>query len=150
MGRESHDPTVVVNYSSIALLQERFKQLERVKEMREKRELIRIIADHQPNYKKKHCLYYYDEPTSRLFYNPPDLVFPAQRSSSPPSSQVLSLSLWSTSNNNFHENYTSFETQHLMGSNIVPTSSELSLNFKLLEDSSVYDDHSDLDTSLHL
>ncbi|KAJ6808370.1 uncharacterized protein M6B38_166680 [Iris pallida] len=36
------EPTVVVHHSSIALLQERFKQLERVKVMREERELLTL------------------------------------------------------------------------------------------------------------
>ncbi|KAK3432213.1 hypothetical protein EUGRSUZ_E03889 [Eucalyptus grandis] len=40
MGRESNDH--VVNHSSIALLQERFKQLQRMKEMREEREFSRM------------------------------------------------------------------------------------------------------------
>ncbi|KAK1316447.1 hypothetical protein QJS10_CPA05g01032 [Acorus calamus] len=43
MGREANDPTVI--HSSIALLQERFRQLQRVKEMREERELtLRVFA----------------------------------------------------------------------------------------------------------
>ncbi|KAK1306582.1 hypothetical protein QJS10_CPA10g01824 [Acorus calamus] len=43
MGRVANDPTVL--HSSIALLQERFRQLQRVKEMREERELtLRVFA----------------------------------------------------------------------------------------------------------
>lgn len=43
MGRQNGaDPTVL--HSSIALLQERFRQLQRVKEMREERELLRVFS----------------------------------------------------------------------------------------------------------
>nr|DAD23614.1 TPA_asm: hypothetical protein HUJ06_025077 [Nelumbo nucifera] len=42
MGRQSSDPTIV--HSSIALLQERFRQLQRVKEMREEKELLRLFT----------------------------------------------------------------------------------------------------------
>ncbi|KAG9443478.1 hypothetical protein H6P81_014818 [Aristolochia fimbriata] len=43
MGRQSGaDPTAL--HYSIALLQERFRQLQRVKEMREERELLRVLA----------------------------------------------------------------------------------------------------------
>ncbi|KAJ0980118.1 hypothetical protein J5N97_008373 [Dioscorea zingiberensis] len=43
MGRQTKDPTVL--HSSIALLQERFRELQRVKAMREERELLRVFAD---------------------------------------------------------------------------------------------------------
>ncbi|XP_050217279.1 uncharacterized protein LOC126668106 [Mercurialis annua] len=43
MGRQTCDPTVI--HSSIALLQERFRQLERAKEMRQQRELLRLFAE---------------------------------------------------------------------------------------------------------
>ena len=43
MGRDSHDPTSF--HSSIALLQERFRQLQRVKEMREERELQKMLNE---------------------------------------------------------------------------------------------------------
>ncbi|MQL88363.1 hypothetical protein Taro_020913 [Colocasia esculenta] len=44
MGREGgSNPTAV--HSSIALLQERFRQLQRVKEMREERELLRACTE---------------------------------------------------------------------------------------------------------
>ena len=48
MGRQGNDPTVM--HSSIALLQERFRQLQRAKEMREERELLRgfAVADTEP------------------------------------------------------------------------------------------------------
>lgn len=43
MGRQSNDPTMVS--SSIALLQERFRQLEKVKEQREEKELLNLFAE---------------------------------------------------------------------------------------------------------
>lgn len=43
MGRQSNDPTMVS--SSIALLQERFRQLEKVKERREEKELLNLFAE---------------------------------------------------------------------------------------------------------
>ncbi|XP_039139940.1 uncharacterized protein LOC120277249 [Dioscorea cayenensis subsp. rotundata] len=43
MRRQSNDPTVL--HSSIALLQERFRKLQKVKEMREERELLRVFTD---------------------------------------------------------------------------------------------------------
>ncbi|KAL7175303.1 hypothetical protein ACSBR2_028996 [Camellia fascicularis] len=45
MSRQSSDS--LVNHSSIALLQERFKQLQRAKEMREERELSRQLSESQ-------------------------------------------------------------------------------------------------------
>lgn len=68
MGRERTDPNV---HSSIALLQERFRQLQKVKEMREERELLRLFAQ------AEHAI-----PAAR--YKPsasvahPDLILPAR------------------------------------------------------------------------
>lgn len=42
MGRQDNDPTMV--NSSIALLQERFRQLEKVKERREGKQLVRLLS----------------------------------------------------------------------------------------------------------
>ncbi|OAY28392.1 hypothetical protein MANES_15G062700v8 [Manihot esculenta] len=43
MGTQNCDPTIMP--SSIALLQERFRQLERAKEMRQKRDLLRLFTE---------------------------------------------------------------------------------------------------------
>ncbi|KAJ9686872.1 hypothetical protein PVL29_015642 [Vitis rotundifolia] len=43
MGRQGSDPTMVS--SSIALLQERFRQLQRVKERREEKELLKLFSE---------------------------------------------------------------------------------------------------------
>ncbi|KAK6919230.1 hypothetical protein RJ641_015134 [Dillenia turbinata] len=43
MGRQNGDPTVIT--SSIALLQERFRQLERARERREEKEFLKLFSD---------------------------------------------------------------------------------------------------------
>ncbi|KAL2493532.1 uncharacterized protein Fot_37289 [Forsythia ovata] len=43
MGRQNNDPEVVG--SSIVLLQERFRQLQRLKEKREEKELVKLFVD---------------------------------------------------------------------------------------------------------
>jgi len=74
MGSQGNDPTVV--HSSIALLQERFRQLQRVKEMREERKLIRefAAADTEPTQR---------QPQPKWFSHP-DLVRPSRPLSGPP------------------------------------------------------------------
>ncbi|KAB2026039.1 hypothetical protein ERO13_D06G161500v2 [Gossypium hirsutum] len=89
MGRESmNDP--IVTQSSIALLQERFRQLERMKEMREERELLRKLAE--PKQCNNPTCY---EPSGLLFFHL--LTTPRPRSPpSPPPRQVPNMSsLWS-------------------------------------------------------
>lgn len=66
MGRERTDPNV---QSSIALLQERFRQLQRVKEMREERELLRLFA--QAEHAKPVACY---KPSAPIVH--PDLILP--------------------------------------------------------------------------
>ncbi|KAL0292950.1 UNVERIFIED_CONTAM: hypothetical protein Sradi_6964100 [Sesamum radiatum] len=48
MGRQNNDPRVVG--SSIVLLQERFKQLQRLKEMREERQLLKPLPQSTDGY----------------------------------------------------------------------------------------------------
>ncbi|KAK4437501.1 hypothetical protein Salat_0084000 [Sesamum alatum] len=48
MGRQNNDPRVVG--SSIVLLQERFKQLQRLKEMREERQLLKPLPQSTDSY----------------------------------------------------------------------------------------------------
>lgn len=140
MGREvSYDPTTIgvhssssSSLSSIALLQERFRQLQRVKEIREEKELIMkmlFVADHHHHHHQiniinkqyfnvKPTMNYYDS-ASRLFYSPPQ--------------PQVSLTLWPTSKTSFEEDYKSFDEP------------QLTLNSKVKEYSV-----SDIDTSLHL
>ena len=142
MGRESHDPTVV--HSSIALLQERFRQLQRVKEMREERELRKMLA-HEPKQlsSNNHTMSY--EPTTRVFSHP-ELIAPSSRS--PPH---FSLSLWPISQAN-QEDQRSF--QNPVSMDLCPTyththAQTLQASWKNVHD---WDSGSDsgVDTSLHL
>ncbi|KMZ69282.1 hypothetical protein ZOSMA_218G00020 [Zostera marina] len=47
-GQRVVKPTLVQHSSSIALLQERFRRLERIKEMREEREHLRVVFPPEP------------------------------------------------------------------------------------------------------
>ncbi|KAL7163422.1 hypothetical protein ACSBR2_039514 [Camellia fascicularis] len=89
MGRESSDQIVI--HSSIALLQERFRQLQRVKEMRQGRDLVRTLPDQ-------------NEP-SKLFFRSEILIPP------PRSPRQISLSLCPKNNN-----FPNIETPDLMKS----------------------------------
>ncbi|XP_027338230.1 uncharacterized protein LOC113852189 [Abrus precatorius] len=148
MGRQSHDhdhdhdhdPTVF--HSSIALLQERFRQLQRVKEMREERELQKML--NEPKQFNSNTTMSY-EPT-RLLSNP-ELTKPSR---SPPH---VSLSLWPTSQVK-QEDYTSVQTP--VSLNLCPTdynnyahSQSLQVSWKNVYDCDSGSD-SGVDTSLHL
>ncbi|XP_073227000.1 uncharacterized protein [Cicer arietinum] len=86
-------------HSSIALLQERFRQLQRVKEMREKRELLKMLSTSntdQPklfnfNFSSNSSIIHH-EPITRIFFHP-ELININSSSLSP---NHLSLSLWPT------------------------------------------------------
>ncbi|CAL5410376.1 unnamed protein product [Camellia sinensis] len=121
MGRESSDQIVI--HSSIALLQERFRQLQRVKEMRQGRDLVRTLPDQ-------------NEP-SKLFFRS-ELLNPPPRSP-----RQISLSLCPNSqikNNNFPD----IETPDLMKSWLSDKSFARAPPIKF------NDSNSDVDTSLHL
>ncbi|KAK7303394.1 hypothetical protein RJT34_14299 [Clitoria ternatea] len=83
-----HDPTVF--HSSIALLQERFRQLQRVKEMREERELQKMLNEPK-QFNSNITMSSSYEPTRLLSH--PESIVPSR---SPPPPHV-SLSLWPTS-----------------------------------------------------
>ncbi|KAJ1400346.1 hypothetical protein SESBI_29553 [Sesbania bispinosa] len=86
MGGKTHDPSVV--HSSIALLQERFRQLQRVKEMREKRELLKMLGT-EPKHFINSIPTMTCDPTRLFFHH--ELFIPSK---SPPH---VCLSLWPTS-----------------------------------------------------
>lgn len=92
MVREISKDDAVVVRSSIALLQERFRELQRVKAIREQREALRLLALSEPN----HSMKYEPAEAARLFFHPNDhhhvQLAHGHRSSSSPSS----LSLWPT------------------------------------------------------
>ncbi|GFY99184.1 hypothetical protein Acr_13g0005850 [Actinidia rufa] len=81
MGRQNTDHPTMMGSSSIALLQERFKQLQRVREEREKRELLNFFSEPKPA-----------TPTMRFepFASQPETLFPPPPL---PQDQALSLSL---------------------------------------------------------
>ncbi|XP_054800523.1 uncharacterized protein LOC129304762 [Prosopis cineraria] len=111
MGRESHshDPTVV--HSSIALLQERFRQLQRVKEMREEKELLRVLTSEPKHFvgnnSKPSMTTTCDLPpkTMSFSYRPELTLVPSTRTlpSPPPPHSHVSLSLWPSSSSSLPE-----------------------------------------------
>ncbi|KAJ7967813.1 Protein FAM50B like [Quillaja saponaria] len=141
MGRESQDPTVI--HSSIYLLQERFKQLQRVKEMREERELLKLLTESKQfnfnssmNYEPK-----------RLYF-PPEMIITPPPKSSPPQ---VSLSLWPTSPLKQENNYKGFEPSLAIKSSC-PTcqNHSVEVSWKKMDDFCDSDSDSGVDTSLHL
>ncbi|XVF28041.1 hypothetical protein REPUB_Repub14bG0161200 [Reevesia pubescens] len=136
MGRENrnHDPIVI--QSSIALLQERFRQLQRMKEMREERELLRKVA--KPNQCNPSLAY--DQSSGLLFFHflPPRSL---------PPRQVPDFSLWSGSQSKCNR----FECMEApLFASLLPTTetpSSLHVSLNKFEDSDIDDD---VDTSLHL
>ncbi|XP_020205211.1 uncharacterized protein LOC109790466 [Cajanus cajan] len=122
MGRQgNHDPTTTVN-SSIALLQERFRQLEKVKERREGKQLLKLLSS--------------ENTSSVIMHNPAS----SQNSQQPrlvnPHHDALSLGL------NFTDKYGGDHStmKPTPSSNLWPQGASASRNF----------DSSDVDTSLHL
>lgn len=140
MGREEQDSTVIHSSSSIALLQERFRQLQRVKEMREERELMKMHAE---PYKQLN-LYPsmpYEEAPSRLFFHS-ELIIPPKPRSSP----QVSLSVSPPS-----QSYSVSETRPLVMNSWRHTDHRSSVLITSLNESNDSDsDYSKVDTSLHL
>ncbi|KAJ4981196.1 hypothetical protein NE237_032033 [Protea cynaroides] len=125
MGRQSND-TIAIS-SSIALLQERFRELQRVKAMREERKLLKWFVDSERNTPTMHL------ETARLFFNP-ELILPP----GPPHQGFLSHRANTQVN---HANFRAVEVPLLM--NFWPrdkANMHTSNNF----------DDTDIDTSLHL
>ncbi|KAF8031829.1 hypothetical protein BT93_D0902 [Corymbia citriodora subsp. variegata] len=142
---ESNDPIVI--QSSIALLQERFRQLQKVKEMREERQILKLLTE--PNNKAlsptasppppSHC-----EPLGFFFHHPEVMmnnIYPT--SSSPPQ---LSLSLWPSSRSNYsHLRFV--EAPALVASLWPVETTSLRVSSTKYRDYGHFDD---VDTSLHL
>ncbi|KAL7212382.1 hypothetical protein ACSBR2_015130 [Camellia fascicularis] len=134
MGRDSSDQIVI--QSSIALLQERFRQLERVKEMREGRELLRSLLESKT----------YSIPTPNAQYEPSKLFFKSEILIPQPRTPCqVSLSLWPNSQIK-HSNFTS-ETPPQLLMKSWPTDNKPVLRSPPIKfNDSAYD----VDTSLHL
>ncbi|KAJ7946403.1 Protein FAM50B like [Quillaja saponaria] len=142
MGRESQDPTLI-QYSSVALLQERFRQLQRVKEMREERELLKLLTEHKQFNFNPSVNY---EPT-RLHFHPEMIIIPPPKSSPPHVSVTLWPTLSSTQKNNYKGLENSFATR-----SSCPTcqSHSLQVSWKKMDGFCDSDSDSGVDTSLHL
>ena len=142
MGREIHDPTAI--NSSIALLQERFRQLQRVKEMREERELLKMLSAEPKHFNSNPTIMTYEP--ARLFFHP-EWTIPSR---SPPH---VSLSLWPTSQGMQEENNKTSVVGTPVPMNLRPTGctrkQSLQASWKNVCD---WDSDSDsgVDTSLHL
>lgn len=148
MGRQSNDP--IVTQSSIALLQERFRQLQRVKEMREERELHLHKMVVEPKLFSPAMQYDCYETSSRLFFH----FLPTRTSTSSPQ---VSLPLWSYSQSKqqvqVHDDH--FQIQCMETTTLLPTSEtvpaaappSLHASAKKFE---TPNHHDDVDTSLHL
>ncbi|KAL2666172.1 hypothetical protein GLYMA_02G305500v4 [Glycine max] len=124
MGRQGNDPspTTTVN-SSIALLQERFRQLEKVKERREGKQLLKLLSSESTSSSQ-----------NSQQQQQPRLVAPHR----PTLHDSLSLGLNFTSKQGDHHNTINMKSPP--SSNLWPHGASTSRNF----------DTSDVDTSLHL
>ncbi|KAK7386043.1 hypothetical protein VNO78_32104 [Psophocarpus tetragonolobus] len=125
MGRQGNDPTTV--NSSIALLQERFRQLEKVKERREGKQLLKLLSSETTSPTIMH------NPTSPNSQSQPRLVLPH----TPNLHDSLSLGLNLT---NKQADHNTMNMKPPPSSNLWPQGASTSINF----------DISDVDTSLHL
>ncbi|KAK9269313.1 hypothetical protein L1049_001084 [Liquidambar formosana] len=124
MGRQSRDPRVT--HSSIALLQERFRQLQRAKEMREERDVLRLSSQLE----RVNATTQY-EPT-RLFFHS-ELILPPR----PPVQGSLYFQP------NTHSKRTGLQVTE------TPILANLGSTEAVMHRTNVFDD-SDVDTSLHL
>lgn len=133
MGRQGSDPTMVS--SSIALLQERFRQLQRVKEKREERKLLKLYSE--PETMAPAMLL---EP-GKLWSSQPETVGPCRQ---PLNLNQDFLSLGPNSNQNIkYTDSRPIRKATPWSSSLWPVES----NFVSTSSSS---DSSDVDTSLHL
>ncbi|PRQ28233.1 hypothetical protein RchiOBHm_Chr5g0000821 [Rosa chinensis] len=91
MGKDISNDGIVVVRSSIALLQERFRELQRVKVMREQREVLRRLALSEPNHSMN-----YEPEAARLLFHPNAHDHDVQLAHGHESSSSSPLSLWPT------------------------------------------------------
>ncbi|KAF9664394.1 hypothetical protein SADUNF_Sadunf16G0014000 [Salix dunnii] len=134
MGNENNDPIVI--QSSIALLQERFRQLQRVKAMREEKELSKVLMESP---KQLSPTMQYEPAASRLFFHSELILQPR----SPPR---ICLSLWPNTQSK-QGSFWCEDTPALMSSSPAKTPSNHGLLDKFDDHAT---DHDNIDTSLHL
>lgn len=138
MGRQGGDSTIVGSSSSIALLQERFRQLQRVREKREEREereLLNLFSEANERINSPTMSY----ESSKLPFRP-DKFFPLR----PPLHDALALGLnlqSSSRHTSFKGNKTTKNFTNLWPGDSAASSVRTSKN---------HFDSSDVDTSLHL
>ncbi|BAT77314.1 hypothetical protein LR48_Vigan01g325600 [Vigna angularis] len=134
MRSKIHEPAAV--RSSIVLLQERFRQLQKAKEMRKKRELLKIFTIDPKHFNSN--------TTTKQFFHP-ELMIPSG------SLPHVSLSLWPTSQCMVEYNKSTIETPVSKNTSSIDSTHTQSLqaSWKNLYD---WDSGSDsgVDTSLHL
>ncbi|PSS10427.1 Protein FAM50B like [Actinidia chinensis var. chinensis] len=136
MGRESSDRQVVI-HSSIALLRERFMQLQREKEMRQRRELLRTLWESERYITNSSTISHYEP--SQLFFFQTEIL-------KPPPCQV-SLALWPNSQIKHSNSFQGTEKPQVMK---LWQPSTTDKPFVRAPPIKFNDSDSDVDTSLHL
>lgn len=144
MGRESSDQTMT--HSSIVLLQERFRQLQRAKEMREEKQMLRLFSEFDRCTSPPSINYNtHNHKQSNLFFQsellrsvPPKVAAPAIV----PSSHITCLSLWPDS----HVSDNMKKAHWLDNKSWLPDKSTTSTFYDVHD----HDNECDVDTSLHL
>ncbi|EXC02643.1 hypothetical protein L484_002308 [Morus notabilis] len=121
MGRQSGDATTKVS-SSIALLQERFRQLQKVKEKREEKELLKMLSESERA-----------SPTSH--FDPSNLPFQSNNRRTVLSSHT-------------HTPTTSRDQSLSLGLDLQATQADLNTASSATSSKTI--DNSEIDTSLHL
>ncbi|XWS47325.1 hypothetical protein CRYUN_Cryun14cG0142800 [Craigia yunnanensis] len=125
MGKQGDDPTMVS--SSIALLQERFRQLQKIREKREEKELLKLFSESE---RASPTMRY--EPNRLPFQ--PDVIRPYRQT--PQDSPSLGL--------NSQSRQTNFRAM------AIPESTSLWPDSAATSSTSKNFENSDVDTSLHL
>ncbi|OAY34975.1 hypothetical protein MANES_12G061300v8 [Manihot esculenta] len=120
MGRQNGDATVAS--SSIALLQERFRELQKIREKRQEKELLKLFSESE-----RPGMHF---ESSRLSFEQPEMILPSRV----PALQDSHLSLRLNSQSNNHGDIVKTSTS------LWPKSGSSSRNLE----------SSDVDTSLHL
>lgn len=124
MGRQNGDATMVT--SSIALLQERFRELQRTREKRQEKELLKLFSESERVAPTMHF-----DPSKLTFQ--PEMTLPNR---TPPPLQDSLLSLGLNSSQSKHADLRATKTP----TSLWPSSGSSSRNFE----------NPDVDTSLHL
>ncbi|CAK7349108.1 unnamed protein product [Dovyalis caffra] len=132
MGRQNGDATAV--NSSIALLQERFRELQRIREKRQEKEILKLFSSPESDQRVAPTMHF-DQPACKLTFQPDQMNRPSTSQDS-----LLSLGLNSQSNN-MHPDFRAMKTTpSSLWPNSTGNSASSSRNFE----------NSDVDTSLHL